>query len=189
MNIAVNHVSLKSLTRAVSLVLTTLIISQGAIAKEKARYAIVDMQSVILNVDEGKQARASLEKEIKAKESELLEQKKELDKMNSEWKDQAALLSEDARLKKQQEFQQKFMELRNSEMAFQQEIKRKEQLATQKIAVSVSKFVNELAKKRGFEMVFETNSAGLLYLKDPVDLTKEVINSFGANGKKKTGKK
>ena len=134
---------------------------------------MVDMQAVILNVEDGKKARADLEKEIKAKEAEFMSQKTELDKLNKDWKENAAVLSEEARMKKQQEFQQKFMALRNAEMAFQNEIKRKEQMATQKIAVSVSKFVNDLAKKRGYEMVFETNSAGLLYLKDPVDLTKK----------------
>ncbi|NRA66482.1 MAG: OmpH family outer membrane protein [Pseudobacteriovorax sp.] len=147
------------------------------------------MQAVILNVDEGKQARADLEKEIKGKEAELMKKKAELDKLNKNWKDQAALLSEEARLKKQQEFQQKFMALRNDEMKFQSEIKRKEQMATQKIAVSVSKMVNDLAKARGYEMVFETNSAGLLYLKDPVDLTKEVIAAFDKKGGNKNSAK
>ena len=154
-----------------------------------ARYGVVDMQAVILNVEEGKKARAELEKEIKAKEKELLARKAELDKMNKDWKEQSPLLSEQARMKKQQEFQQKFMALRNDEMQFQQEIKRKEQMATQKIAVSVSKFVNDLAKSRGYEMVFEANSAGLLYLKDPVDLTKEVVEKFGKKTNSKSAKK
>ena len=81
------------------------------------------------------------------------------------------------------------MDLRNDEMKFQSEIKRKEQMATQKIAVSVSKMVNDLAKARGYEMVFETNSAGLLYLKDPVDLTKEVIAAFDKKGGNKNSAK
>ena len=43
--------------------------------------------------------------------------------------------------------------------------------------------MNELAKSRGYEMVFEANSAGLLYLKDPVDLTSEVVEKFGKKAK------
>ena len=155
--------------------------------KATARYAVVDMQSVILNVNEGKEARAKLEKEIKEKEAELTKSKEELDKMNNEWKTQAPLLSEAARLKKQQEFQEKFVELRTREMDFQKEIKGKEQMATQKIAVAVTKLVNELAKSRGYEMVFETSSAGLLYLKDPYDLTKEVTDAYEAQSKKEKG--
>ena len=152
--------------------------------KKGAKYAVVDMQAVILKVPEGKAARSNLEKQIKAKEKELLNKKKELDKMHKEWKAQAPLLSEAARFKKQQEFQQKFLGLRNEEMTFQNEIKRKEQQATQKIAIAVSKLVNDMAKKQGFEMVFETSSAGLLYLKDPVDITKQVIEAYSKSGAK-----
>ena len=143
-----------------------------------AKYAVVDMQAVILNVSDGKEARSKLEKEIKAKETELVKAKEELDKMNKEWKSQAPLLSETARLQKQQEFQEKFLGLRNEEMTFQNEIKKKEQEATQKIAIKVTDLVNKLSADRGYEMVFETSSAGLLYLKDPADLTKEVIAAY-----------
>lgn len=143
------------------------------------KFGVVDMQQVILTVEEGKTARAQLEAEIKAKESELGKQKEELDKLNNEWKNQAALLSEDARMKKQQEFQEKFMTLRNAEMEFQANIKRKEQKATQQIAMKVAQLVDRIAKGKKLTGVFETNSAGLLYLDSPVDLTQEVITEYG----------
>ncbi len=120
-----------------------------AVAKpDGGKYAVVDMQTIILNVDEGKQARADLEKQIKEKEKDLMKKKEELDKMNQEWEKQAPLLNEQARMSKQKEFQEKFMSLRNEEMTFQNEIKGKEQAATQKIAVAVSKLVNDMAKQR-----------------------------------------
>ena len=159
---------------------------------KKSKYAVINMQQIILNVEEGKKARSALEVEIKAKEKELMTKKKELDKMNKDWKSQAPLLSESARFKKQQEFQEKFMALRNDEMAFQQEIKRKEQKATQKIAVKITKLVDKYAKSKGYEMVFETSSAGLVYLKDPVDITKEIITAYTSSSKgkeKSTAKK
>ena len=84
----------------------------AAVAKPKAaagKYGVVNMQSVILNVAEGKATRGELEKAIKAKETELKGKKEELDKLNKEWKNQAAILSEQARMQKQQEFQQKFI--------------------------------------------------------------------------------
>ena len=149
------------------------------------QYGMVDMQTVILTVSEGKAARKELEKEIKGKEKELLKQKGELDKMNKDWQSQAALLSEEARMKKQQEFQQKFLALRNAEMEFQATIKRKEQQATQKIAVKVAKVVDKIAKEKKLAAVFETNSAGLLYLEDPVDLTQIVVEAYEKQGKKK----
>jgi outer membrane protein len=41
-----------------------------------------------------------------------------------------------------------------------------------------------MAKQRNVDMVFETNRAGLLYLKDPLDMTKDVIAAFEAQSKK-----
>lgn len=167
----------------IAFILMCLSISQ--VAYSKSKYAVVDMQKIILSVSEGKAARAKLEKEIKSKEKELQSKKAELDKLNKSWKEQAPLLSESARLKKQQEFQQKFITLRNQEMTFQAEIKRKEQQATQGIAVKVSKFVADLAKKKGYDMVFESSSSGLIYLKDPNDITDEVIKVYESKSSKK----
>jgi outer membrane protein len=171
---------------AVSLftLLSLFVSGQPLKAESAGKYGVVDMQSVILSVEEGKAARASLEKEIKAKESELTKKKEELDKLNKEWKEQAALLSEDARMKKQQDFQEKFMALRNQEMEFQSEIKRKEQKATQEIAIKVAQVVEKLARDKKLVAVFETNSAGLLYLENPIDLSQEVITEYGKKAKK-----
>ncbi len=170
--------------------LTTFGAAQGkALAAETGKYGVVDMQQVILSVEEGKTARAALEGEIKAKEAELQKQKGELDKMNNEWKNQAALLSEDARMKKQQEFQEKFLALRNAEMEFQANIKRKEQKATQGIAVKVAQVVDQIAKAKKLIAVFETNSAGLLYLEQPVDLTQDVITAYAKVGPAKAEEK
>ncbi len=161
-----------------SLLFAAIVVGAGAARADTGKYGVVDMQQVILSVEEGKQARAQLESEIKTKEAELGKQKEELDKMNNEWKSQAALLSEDARMKKQQEFQEKFLNLRNAEMEFQANIKRKEQKATQGIAVKVAGVVDSIAKGKKLIAVFETNSAGLLYLESPVDLTQEVITEY-----------
>lgn len=159
----------------------------------KGRYGVVDMQSVILAVDEGKEARAGLEKEIRAKEEEFGKKKAELDKMNEEWKGQSAILSEAAKTQKQQEFQEKFMALRNAEMEFQGDIKKKEQKATQKIAMKVAGMVDKMAKEKALEVVFESNSSGLLYLDSPTDLTKDVIAAYnrmkGSTAAKEDGKK
>lgn len=144
----------------------------------QSKYGVVDMQHIILNVDEGKKERAKLEKEIKNKEAELEKSRKELEKLNEEWKSQVLVLSEEAKLKKQQEFQEKFLNLKNSEIEFQKEIKRKEQQATQKIAMKVVKIAEKIAKERGLDAVFEISTSGVLYLKNPIDITEDIIAQY-----------
>jgi len=149
----------------------------------KKRFGSVDMQAVIITVEEGKAAREGLKKKIETKQKELEKQKGELDKMNEDWKKQAALLSEEARMKKQQEFQEKFLGLRNEEMNFQAEIQREEQKATQAIFEKVAVLVERVAKEKNLEAVFERSTSGVLYLDSPVDLTKEVIQRYGKETK------
>ena len=163
--------------------------SKSSQASKQRRFGVVDMQQVILAVEEGKQARQKLEREIKAKEKLLTQSRTELEQLNKELQSQAALLSDAAKFKKQQKFQEKFLSLRNAEMEFQVEIKRKEQQATKEIAGKVAQLVERLAQQLKLTAVFETNSAGLLYVRNPVNLTERVIEAydkkFAANEKKK----
>lgn len=154
-------------------------IAMSATAAHAAKYGVIDMQAVILNVEEGKAARAELEKKIKAKEAEFNKRRDELDKMNKDWQGQSALMSEEARLNKQKEFQEKFLAMRNDEMAFRENVKQDEQKATQAIAGKVEGIVQKMAKEKALDVVFEVNNAGLLYLSQPVDLTKDVIDAYG----------
>jgi outer membrane protein len=160
----------------IAVLLGIVLLSSEALA---AKYGIIDMQAVIMNVAEGKAARADLEKKIKAKEVEFNKKREELDKMNKDFQSQSALISEEARMTKQKDFQEKFLALRNDEMSFREGIKRDEQKATQGIAAKVEGIVQKMAKDKGLEAVFEINNAGLLYLSQPVDLTKEVIELYG----------
>lgn len=152
--------------------------SESKPSSQEPRFAVVDMQRIILSVEEGKKARSELEKKIQAKEKELQDKKKKLDKMNEEWKQQSSVLSEEAKNRKQKEFQDTFMQLRNEEANFQNELKKEESTATQKIASKVAKMVDGLAKSKNVDVVFEMNSSGLLYVKDPIDLTEQLIKAY-----------
>jgi outer membrane protein len=162
--------------------------SQGK--SSKPAYAILDMQSVILSVEEGRSARASLEKEFEQKKTEVKKNFEELEKMRKEWESKQALLSDQAKMKMQNEFQQKFVQLRTKEMKYDQEMKKKEQEATQKIAVKVAKIVQGYAKEKGLDAVFEANTSGMLYVRDPINITSVIIEKYGkTHGSDKTAKK
>lgn len=166
-------------TLIATLALSALVIAPAARAAEtRAKYGVIDMQQIILKVDEGKKARTDLEKEIKAKEADLGKKKAELDKMNEDFSKQQGLMSPEAKMKKQQEFQEKAMKLMSEEREFQSQIKAKEQRATQKIAVKIAALAEKLAKEMDLDAVFETQNSGLVYLRDPIDLTKKVADAY-----------
>jgi outer membrane protein len=154
------------------------------------RIGLINMQEIILSVPDGKAAREALEKEIKEKESYFQKKKQELDKLQEDFNKQQSLLSEEAKIEKQKEFQNKFMALRSEEMEFQRHIKEKEVEETQRIATKAAKIVDKLAQDNNLDEVREANQAGLVYIKNPRDLTKEVIAVYNSqNDSKKDGTK
>ena len=65
------------------------------------RFAFVDMQAAILQTEEGKNAKAKIEKEAESKRQDILNQEKDLKKLDDEFQAQQAVLSDDAKKSKQ----------------------------------------------------------------------------------------
>lgn len=152
------------------------------------KVGVVDVQKIILTSEEGKAERTKLENEVKKKETELKGLESKLEAMAKEVQSQAALMTPQAREAKQKEFQTKLQELQTKKMQFGAEVKRKEQEATQKIAKKVALVVENIAKEKNIELVFEANSSGLMFVKNPVDLTADVMKLY-TKGSVKSAKK
>ncbi len=170
--------------KLVILVMSMFFFCGVALAAEE-KYGVVDLQEVILKVEDGKRAKAQLQKEVDKKEAELKKEKASIEKLGQEA--QAKFLSEEAKLEKQKELQERIVKYQKEGMDFQTELKKKEQEMTQKITQQVSGIVEGIAKDKGLTAVFELNSSGLLYLKESVNITDEVIKQYDSKSKK--GKK
>lgn len=149
------------------------------------KLGVVDMQSAILQTEEGKAAKAKIEKEAEDKRKDLLSQQNELKKLDEELQAQSAVLSEEAKSTKQKDFQAKYQNFRTAQMNFEQEVRGKEMQETQKIIQNLSKVVDEIAKKRKFDLVFERNAGALLYASKIEDITPEVVATYNSRHKVK----
>lgn len=159
----------------------------GGAASSLGKLAFVDMQAAILQTEEGKNAKAKIEKEAEAKRADILNQEKELKKLDDEFQAQQAVLSDDAKRTKQGEFQQKFQKLQGARMQFEQEVRQKEMQETQKIFQNLTGVIDEVAKRKGYDMVFERGAGALLYAAKIDDITAEVVAQY--NNKHKASKK
>ncbi len=147
-------------------------------AEATLKVGVVDIQAVILNVEEGKAARAKLEKEIKNQEKTLKSRRAQIEKIGKEMQSKMALMSNEARMKKQKEVQAKLLKWRKDEYDFQSSIKKRENQATQQIAVRIAKLSEKISSEKKLSLVFEANSSGLLYVANPINLTKEIIDRY-----------
>ncbi len=159
--------------------LTLLLLATTAEAKEP-KFAFVDMQRAMREVDEGKTAKSRLEKMKKERQDKLDKRQEELRAMQKDFEAQQEFMKEDVKSAKRDEFRQKLGELQQTYMALQQELAKEEAKLSQKILGRMSKILAKIGKAEGFTMIFEKGDGGLLWAEQHLDLTNEVIRRYNA---------
>ncbi len=151
-------------------------------SEEPVRVATVDMQKALQSVEAGKKARSSLEGAFNAKKKEFQTEENAIKKMGDEFKKQAAVMNEDARMKKQMEISERIARFQELTARSQGEIQMKERELTGPIIIKLRNVIGDMAKKRGYSVVLERNENNVLYSQEKDDLTAEVVSTFNKNG-------
>ncbi len=149
------------------------------------RVALIDFQVAILQTEEGKSAKAKIEKELDSRKKELLSQQSELKKIEDDFEAKRSVLSEDEKSAKTRDLQTKLMAFQRSQMALEQEVRQKEMQETQKIFQNLSALVEEYAKKNNFDLVFEKGAGAVLYVARGSDITADIVGLYNQRHKVK----
>jgi outer membrane protein len=154
--------------------------------KEKSlKIAFVDMQMAILKTEEGIQAKANIEKAAEAKKKELMNQQDDIKKLEEEFQKQMAILTDDVKMQKQKELQTKFMNWNNARQSFESEMRQKELEETKKILDNLSGILDGMAKKKGYDLVFEKGAGAVIYSSKTDDLTDDLVKEYNSKHKAK----
>jgi len=149
------------------------------------RVALIDFQVAILQTEEGKAAKAKIEKELDSRKKELLAQQAELRKLEDDFEAKRSVLSESDKSAKTRDLQAKLMAFQRSQMALEQEVRQKEMQETQKIFQNLSVLVQEYAKKNSFDLVFEKGAGAVLYVARGSDITSDIVTLYNQRHKVK----
>jgi outer membrane protein len=150
----------------------------SAQAAEDTKIATVDMQKALQSVDEGKKAKTQLETEFNAKKKQLSSEEANLRKITDDFKKQAAVMSDEARARKQGEIQEKVAKFQEETQKSQMEIQQKERELTDPILAKLRGVIQNIAKNKGYSTVLEKNDNVVLYSLDKDDLTTDVIAAY-----------
>ena len=149
------------------------------------RVALIDFQVAILQTEEGKAAKAKIEKELDSRKKELLAKQAELRKLEDDFEAKRSVLSESDKSAKTRDLQGKLMAFQRSQMALEQEVRQKEMQETQKIFQNLSELVQEYAKKNSFDLVFEKGAGAVLYVARGSDITADIVTLYNQRHKVK----
>lgn len=168
-----------------AIVLVSLVSFAAESSEGGFKLGFVDLQKTLQNVEAGKTAKSTLEKEVTAKRTGLEKQQQGLQKEAEEFEKKAGLMNESAKTQKQQELQKKFADLQKTAAESQMELQKRERELTKPIIDEIRSVVEALGKEKGLTLVLEKNEGAVLYAQSGEDLTEAVIERFNTRSKSK----
>ena len=155
-----------------------------ALAAEKGsfRVGVIDPQAVIEKSKAGSRALAALKEHAQARETVMKNDQKELEKLQQELNSSSSSLGDDEKKRRQDRFSQKFQNWQKRGQEFQAELVQKQRELVQEYMTKIEQATSVVAKRHGFDLVIDKGSQStlkiVLYHRDGLDLTNEVIKEF-----------
>lgn len=166
-------------TAVVALSVTT------SVARAEAKFAYVDLQRALLEVDEGRAAKARLQAVLEAKQKELDKEQESLRKEKELLDKQASAMSEETRIQKQTDLQKKLYDLAQRWEKGKAEMAQREQTELRSIFAKMDAIIGQIAQREGFTMIFDKNNGGLVYAPASLDVTNELVRMYNDQNKGK----
>lgn len=139
----------------------------------------VDLQKALMQVDEGKAAKAQLQADFKQKQAMLNKQQDDLRTLKDDLDKRAATMDPAKRKEKQEELQRKFLDLQQTYVTLQKQLTDREKQLTDKIFSKMAPILSQIARENNLDLILE-KSGGILWAKDSLDLTNELVRRFNA---------
>ncbi len=162
------------------------------VARAEQKIAYVDLQRALLEVDEGRAAKAKLKGDFDKKQKALDAEQEQLKKDKEDLDRRSSAMDDGARRDAEQKLQARLMEVTNHWQTMQKELSDQERVLTSGIFEKMQGIIADIAQAEGLTFVFDKN-AGLVYAPPSLDLTNELVRRYndkfpGAGGKAKAAK-
>jgi outer membrane protein len=154
----------------------------GPARAQTLKLGYVDLQKALTSVEDGKAAKAKLEKAVKAKQVEFDKMQDDLKKLKDELEQQAAIMKDDLKRQKIQDYQRRLMELQEYYLGNQKELAEQEAKLTKPIFDRFEKILKKLGKDEGYTLIVE--KAAAVYAAASIDVTDRLIREYNAGGGK-----
>ena len=147
-------------------------------AEPGTKIGYIDLQKILLESNEGRQAKAALEKQFASRKAELDAKKKELETMQKSLETQSAILSASALQEKQAEFVQKRDSFLQMVQKYEKELQEKDGELTKHIIGQLQGIIQGIGIRDHYTLILEKTQSGILYAPKDEDLTDRVMKLF-----------
>lgn len=171
------------LTACMLLILTTV-----AKAADAIKIGIVEMDRIVRTSEPGQSALNKLKDQFKDVKENMEKQKAEIDKMREDMEKQSLVLSQEAKMDKQTQFQRKVRDFQDNVQNYQRKMKIEEDKLSKPVLDLIMKVVQDFGKKNGYDVLMDGRGAGVVFVSDAANITEQVLvevnKAFRAQEKK-----
>jgi outer membrane protein len=168
------------MTKAFFYVLVLLMAFQ---ANAQITIGVIDLQKILATVKEGKDINDKLKKSFEEKKAILKKEEEKLKKEQEEFIKQAALLSNDAKVKKEVDLQQKISALQKKSMDYQKDISDQEASLKKPLLEKIKTIIEDISAKEGVDITVEISASPIVYAKNKKNLTDAIIKAYDSKKK------
>lgn len=155
-----------------AVVACTFLFASSAMA---AKYGEVDFGVIAKDSEPALAISKAMKQTFGAEDKSLREAKVAFDAKVKEFRVQSQALSEDAKKAKVDELRKEEITLAKRQQQFVQRARAAEQSALRDMSALMLEATQEFGKKNGYEMIVAKAQGAVLYIKNPVDVTKQVM--------------
>lgn len=151
-----------------------------AAALAEARIAVVDVQTAVMQTEDGIRAQATLKKLFDKRQKELDGKQEELQRAREDIERQARVLSREALSRRMEDWQRRMVELQTVFVDYNKELQKKQGELTGPILKKMLGVIARLAKKNGYELILDRSATP--YARPDLDLTEQVVQMYNSGG-------
>jgi len=151
------------------------------------KIGVVDVMSLIEKSPQGEQARKTMEREFKPRETKLNSEKEEITKMRDRLAKDAETMSEDEQKKQTKELLKRIDDVRGIEEKLRRDFNETRNEEMGKLQKSIGEAIQSLAREEHFDLIL--TSEGVAYAGDAINLTAKVASKLEGAGVPSRGSK
>ena len=170
---------MKRFTLMLSMVLALAILIRPAFAAD-FKIAIVDLQRALNESSSGKKAKEQFKGEFEKMQNGLKSEKDSLDRLKDDLDKKSAVLNDDQRKTKMEDFERRRRDLRRKLEDADAELRKKDQELTGSILKDLAVVIQEIGERESYTVILENSSSSVLYGSKSIDITDSVIKAFDA---------
>ena len=142
------------------------------------KVGVVDMEKVMTTIDDGKKIKKTLTKMLEEGKESLKKQEESIIELNKTYEKQKAILSDTAKETKEREIVEKTRELQMAQMQLENTIMKKEEELKEPVLTKLQEILDKIAADRNLDLTVTRTANPFITIKNQIDISNEVILKY-----------